>query len=68
MSDNTGKTVAEILQSKRGIIKKARLEPGSPSWDDILHLTWEEVEERAIRRDPGFKTFHKLLKEKRFDR
>jgi hypothetical protein len=47
---------------------KARLDPGSPSWDDIMHLTWEEIEERHRRREPGFKTFHKLLKEKRFDK
>jgi hypothetical protein len=68
MPDLAGKTVAEILQTKRANIKKAPLEAGSPSWDDILHLTWEEVEERAIRREPGFKTIHKLLKEKRFDK
>ena len=68
MSDYAGKTVAEILTTKRGNITKARLEPGSPSWDDIMHLTWEEVEERHRRREPGFRTFHKLLKEKRFDK
>lgn len=68
MADYAGKTVAEILTTKRGSIKNAPLEPGSPSWDDILHLTWEEVEERQRRREPGFKTFHKLLKEKRFDK
>lgn len=68
MADYTGKTVAEILTTKRASIKTAPLEPGSPSWDDILHLTWEEIEERHRRREPGFKTFHKLLKEKRFDK
>jgi hypothetical protein len=39
MPDYAGKTMAEILTTKRGNITKARLEPGSPSWDDILHLT-----------------------------
>jgi hypothetical protein len=68
MADYRGKTVAEILRTKRGGIKNAPLEPGSPSWDDIMHLTWEEVEERQRRREPGFKTFHKLLKDKRFDK
>jgi hypothetical protein len=61
-------TVAEILKLKRAAIKKAALEPGSPSWDDILYLTWEEIEDRHRRRVPGFKTFHKLLKERRFDK
>ncbi len=68
MPNSAGETVAEILTRKKAAIKKARLEPGSPSWDDIMHLTWEEVEERHRRREPGFKTFHKLLKEKRFDK
>jgi hypothetical protein len=68
MSPNAGKTVAEILKGKRGSIKKAPLQKGSPSWDDILHLTWEEVEERAARRERGFRTFKKLLKQKRFDK
>jgi hypothetical protein len=68
MAANTGKTVAEILKTKKGRIKYAPLERGSPSWDDILHLTWEEVEERAQRGEPGFHTFYKLLKAKRFDK
>lgn len=68
MADYSGKTVAEILQTKRAGILKVRLKPGSPSWNDIMHLTWEEIEERHRRREPGFKTFHKLLKDKRFDK
>jgi len=68
MADYAGKTVAEILRTKRARIMKAPLDPGSPSWDDIMHLTWEEIEERHRRREPGFKTFHKLLREKRFDK
>jgi hypothetical protein len=68
MSENAGKTVAEVLQEKRAGIKNAPLERGSPSWEDIMHLTWEEIEEKHRRREPGFKTFHKLLKEKRFDK
>jgi len=45
--DNRGKTVREILTSKRASVKDAGLDPGSPAWDDVLDLTWEEVVERA---------------------
>jgi hypothetical protein len=68
MSKNAGKTVREILRGKRGSIKQAPLAPGSPSWDDILDLTWEEVEDRASRRVTGFDTFRKLLTDGRFDK
>ena len=61
MSPNAGKTVAEILEAKRGSIKNASLEEGSPSWDDISDLTWEEILKKAKAREPGFKTFRKLL-------
>ena len=43
---NAGKTVAEILLTKRAAIKNAPLEPGSPSWDDVRALLWEEIERR----------------------
>ena len=68
MPNNAGKTVREILKTKRASIKKARLEENSPSWAEILHLTWEEIEERADRNEPGFRTFKKLLERKRFDK
>jgi hypothetical protein len=68
MSSNAGKTVAEILKGKQGRIKNVRLEAGSPSWDEIMHLTWEEIEEKMRQREPGFQTFHKLLKAKRFNK
>jgi len=68
MSDNAGKTVREILRLKRARIKNAPLEAGSPSWDDILDLTWEELVARKQRGEPGFKTFHKLLKQKEYDK
>jgi hypothetical protein len=68
MPDYSGMTVAEILKTKKARIKFAPLEEGSPGWDDILHLTWEDVEDKQRRREPGFKTFHKLLKAKRFDK
>jgi hypothetical protein len=68
MADNAGKTVAEILQGKQARVKNAPLEEGSPGWDEILHLTWEEVDQRARARVPGFRTFRKLLTDKRFDK
>ena len=68
MADYAGKTVAEILKTKRARIKHAPLPEGSPSWDDIMQLTWEEIEEKYKQGDPGFKTFHKLLTSKRFEK
>lgn len=68
MSDNAGKTVAEILADKVGSIKGAPLPKGSPSWDDIMQMTWEEVVTKAQQRQPGFSTFKKLLLDKRFDK
>lgn len=68
MADYGGMTVEEILKTKRASIKRARLEKGSPSWNDILHLTWEEIVDKQKRRVRGFKTFHKLLKEQEYDK
>ncbi len=68
MSENAGKTVVEILKGKKGGIKQAPLDPGSPSWDEIMHLTWEEIQDRARRRIPGYKTFKKLLSSGEFDK
>jgi hypothetical protein len=68
MSDNAGKTVAEILKDKKGAIKDAALGSGSPSWDEIMHLTWEEIQDRAKRRLPGYKTIKKLLGPGEYDK
>lgn len=57
MSDNTGKTVREILRHKRARIKNAALDTGSPAWDDILDLAWEEIVNRAKKRVRGFRIF-----------
>ncbi len=65
---NAGKTVKAILKGKQARIKHAALDPGSPSWDDILELTWEEVETKARQNEPGFRTIHKLLKQRRFNK
>jgi hypothetical protein len=61
-------TVREILRRKRGSIRTAALEPGSPSWDDILDLTCEEISRRARSRKPGYKTFKKLLSAGEYDK
>lgn len=37
-------------------------------WDSIKHLKWEEIEERAERGEPVFKTVKKLLELKRYDK
>lgn len=68
MSENAGKTVAEILRGKRALILKSRLDAGSPSWRDIMHLSWEEVVSNARRRKTGFRTFRKLLTCGRFNK
>lgn len=65
---NAGMTVAEILGEKRASIKDAPLDPGSPSWDDILDLTWEDIVEGAKKRQPGYKTFKKLLSKGEYDK
>jgi hypothetical protein len=68
MSKNAGMTVAEILRGKQGWIRTVPLDPGSPSWDDIMDLTWEQVEKRVRRPEPGFHTFRKLLTDRRFSK
>lgn len=61
-------TVREILRRKRGSIRSAALGAGSPGWDDIFDLTWEEITQRAKNREPGFKTFKKLLSAGEYDK
>jgi len=68
MPSNQGKTVAEILTGKKASIKGTALDPGSPSWDDIMELTWEQVRARAKRNVPGFKTIKKLLGSREYDK
>jgi len=66
--ENAGKVVGEILQGKKGSIRQAPLEPGSPSWNEIDFLTWEDVVTKAAADEPGFRTIKKLLGDKRFDK
>ena len=61
-------TVADILRRKRGNIRQAPLDPGSPSWDDIMGETWKSVTRKARQRKTGYRKFHKLLTDGRFDK
>ena len=65
---NAGKTVTEILKDKKAGIKNAALDEGSPSWDEIMDLTWEAITEAAKQRKPGFGTFKKLLSKGEYDK
>jgi hypothetical protein len=65
---NAGKTVTEILKGKKGSIKQAPLEPGSPSWDQIGQMKWEDIVAGARARKPGYDTIRKLLTDGRFNR
>ena len=60
--------VRDILKLKRGSIKTAPLERGSPRWEDILDLTWREIEEGGRQQRAGFRTLKKLLLRKEYDR
>jgi hypothetical protein len=64
----SGKTVDEILKAKKASIKYGSLDPGSPTWDDISHLSWEEIVQRAKRRQTGYKTIKKLLTVREYDK
>jgi hypothetical protein len=68
MHKNAGKTVAEILTGKQARIKTAALGEGSPSWDQIRDLAWEEIVERAQRRESGYRTIKKLLEKSEYDK
>jgi len=61
-------TVAQILCGKRASIKNAPLPPGAPSWEEVLHMTWEQIVEAARKNKPGFKTIYKLLTKGEYNR
>ncbi|MFH5803995.1 hypothetical protein [Alienimonas sp. DA493] len=63
-----GLTVRDVLKLKKGSVRTAPLPPGSPAWEAILDLTWEEVCRAADAGADGFRTIRKLLSDKRFDR
>ncbi len=61
-------TVTEILARKKGTIRQAPLEEGSPSWAEILGETWADIKHKARRRVSGYKTFRKLLSDSEYDK
>ncbi len=63
-----GMTVTEILEKKKGSIKDAALDEGAPTWDEIADMPWEEIVDRAKRREPGYQTFKKLLSGQEYDK
>ena len=62
-----GQKVSEILRQKRGDIMKAKLPKGSPRWEEVRGMTWEQINKGAGDNRPGFKTIRKLLSDRRFD-
>ena len=68
MPEHRGKTVRQILRSKKGSIKNAPLAPGSPDWAEILDDTWEEVVRRARQREIGYQTIKKLLSDPEYNK
>lgn len=69
MPDNDdNETVEEILKRKKATIRQAPLESGSPSWEDIRSERWKDIKRKARRRKKGYRTFRKLLTDKRFDK
>jgi len=59
-------TVREILNGVKGSVKNAALPKGSPSWDEILDMTWDDILEAAKSGQSGYKTMKKLLLDSRF--
>lgn len=57
----SGLSVATIFLGKKASIRNAPLPPGTPGWDEMEKLKWEQVEDGARANDPGFKTVRKLL-------
>lgn len=64
----SSKTVIDIVKQKKGSIKQAQLPEGSPSWDELNQMTWEEIEAKANSNIKGFKAIRKLLSDRRFDK
>jgi RHS repeat-associated protein len=61
-------TVKDILKRKKGSIRDAELVKGSPSWDDIMDMTWSEIVRRAAKGERAFRTCRKLLSDSEYNR
>jgi hypothetical protein len=66
--NDDNETVDDILKRKKGTIKQAPLEPGSPSWGDIRGETWRSINRKARQRKKGYRTFRKLLTDSDYDK
>lgn len=64
--EEDGKTVEEVLKSRKGSVQRAPLPRGSPSWKEISKATIAQIRERAKRGDTGYRTIWKLLNDNRF--
>jgi hypothetical protein len=49
------------LKGKKGSIKQAPLDKGSPPWSEIEKMKWGDIEKGAKQNKPGFRTIRKLL-------
>lgn len=63
-----GKLVKDILRFKKASVRQAPLPEGSPDWEGLEEMTWEQVDRAARENRPGFNTIRKLLADGRFDR
>lgn len=68
MPPSPNERVGDILKRKKASIRNAPLETGSPSWDELQEMTWEDIERGAREGKPGFRTIRKLLTDRRFDK
>jgi hypothetical protein len=64
----SGLTVEQILKLKKGSIRQVQLSEGSPTWETLQEMTWEQIEINAAMNLAGFRTIRKLLSDRRFDR
>ena len=60
--------VSDILKTKQARILRAKMPKGSPSWDQVRNMTWDEIVSKTKQGERGYKTIHKLLTDLRFDR
>lgn len=63
-----GMIVREILRTKKASIRQAPLPEGSPTWEEVELMTWEQIDTDAKSNAPGFNTIRKLLTDQRFDK
>jgi hypothetical protein len=64
----SGMLVRDILLRKKASVRSAPLPPGTPPWDEVAGMTWEQVDDAAVQNQVGFKTIRKLLTDSRFDK